>query len=262
MGRHKKLLKLENMEKANNLLLERQLLKEAPGMPLWKICGPNEAGGFSHASSMGGIPAGMVVSFFVSASTSWYSTAPLTPAGTINTDPFSPTTNLIDSAGVNHATAGDVMAMIDEVPAGGCVGFSIQVPSVADPDFAGVSFSGFQTFCAEFLGYGDMMASGAWPLIYPPGTQISTGWSSQGSYAGQSAAGAPDPIPGEYNIGNCECCNYTPHTDPHSNDHDALEDPDANKKTKHKIPTNPTQKRKKDDEEQLKEEIRRYKRLF
>jgi|TARA_R110000744_G_scaffold286684_1_gene397988 hypothetical protein len=197
MGRHKKLLKLKNMKKAN-LMVERHLLKEAPGMPIWKVCGPNEAGGFASVQSMGGLPVGMTVSFFISASTSWYDTSPMTIGGTVNTNVFQPAGNLVNMAGINHLTAADVMSDLDTVEAGGCTGISINSPDMsADPFWQGVQMSGFQTFCAEFTGYGDMQSSGAMPLVYPPGTQIINSWVS------------PEPPSGG---GNCECCDYIPNT--------------------------------------------------
>lgn len=220
MGRHLKLLKLKNMKRANRLM-EAHLLKEAPGMPLWRICGPNEQGGFT-ASDMGGLPTGMVVSFFISASTSWYSNAPLTPAGTINTDPFSPTVSLVNSEGVNHQTAADVMAGLDHVEDNGCTGISINSPSVGnDPSWAGVQFSGFQTFCAEYLGYGDIQASGAFPLVYPPATSISNSWVSS-------------PVAGS-SPGDCTCCDYIPNIDPRGDDE---EEWDPFGKTKTQLTTN------------------------
>ena len=208
MGRHKKLLKLKNMKKAN-LMVERHLLKEAPGMPIWKICGPNAAGGFAHASSMGGAMAGMLVSFFVSGSTSWYNTSPGMPAGVINTNPFSPAGNGFNMEGVNHQTAADVMANLDDVEAGGCTGIHINVTS-APPEFGIVGmFETFMTFCAEFTGYGDMVSSGAFPLVFPPGTVIGNSWVApaipQPGNAGHGSVGG---------VGSCECCEYQGNTGP------------------------------------------------
>jgi hypothetical protein len=208
MGRHKKLLKLKNMEKAN-LMVERHLLKEAPGMPIWKICGPNTTGGFAHVNSMGGAAPGMVVAFFVSASTSWYDTSPGMPAGVINTDPFSPTGTGFPMEGVNHQTAADVMADLEHVEAGGCTGIHINVTS-APPEFGVVGmFDTFLTFCAEFMGYGDMASSGAIPLVFPPGTVIGNSWVSsaipQPGNAGHGSVGG---------VGSCECCEYQGNTGP------------------------------------------------
>ena len=201
MGRHLKNLKLKNM-KRSNLMLEQQLLKEAPGMPLWKICGPNEQGGFTDPGSMGGLPPGLLVALFVSGSTSWFSTAPLTPAGTLNTNPFSPTSGGWNTDGINHQTAADVMAGLDTVEAGGCTGISIEM---GPNEFGFADWMGldqFQTFCAEFMGYGDMVSSGAFPLVYPPDTLITNSW---------VAPNIPTPGPSHGTtggIGSCQCCEY------------------------------------------------------